>query len=175
VLWRTASRSVRRGDPQDRRKDANGGPLVMQDAEGEHNPAQTSALLGSTLVGEADPVPGRSVRVARPSAWLLGRLAGRRGARVTFSWTGFRAVRTAGAQALWLRGCCTRGTLLPETIARGAWIRQVLIELRTSLVLKRRSIAWWRCGQLHFVLSLLHSLRSRPASGSAVWGCSPPK
>ncbi|HIQ20661.1 MAG TPA: glycosyltransferase family 2 protein [Planctomycetes bacterium] len=136
-------------------REANGEIVVTVDADGEHDPADIPALVAPIITGEADLVLGRRSSVPRASERFLSWLTRLRVRGVYDVGTGFRALRTALARELEIRGRCTCGIFVLETFLHGATVREVPVKIRPPLTYKRRRLMWEHLPQTFYVLRLL--------------------
>lgn len=122
--------------------------VVTIDADGEFPPAAIPRLVEPIVEGRADMVQGaRSSRLRvseRVLTWLANRVA-----PVGDSGTGLRALRTALARRLEIRGRCICGVLALEAHRLGARIEEIPVELRR--VEKPRGTAWYHLEQLYWL------------------------
>lgn len=126
--------------------------VVTLDADGEFSAADIPRLVTPIVNNEADMVQGQRSWIPRPSERFLNWLADRK-SPVGDSGTGLRALRSALAQSLEIRGACICGILTLEVASRGGRILNLPIELRETG--KPRRIAWFHLRQLVYLLPWL--------------------
>ena len=127
---------------------ARGNIIVTMDADGEHDPSDIPKIVVPILKGEADLVLGRREYI--PVSELFIKCLVRVRTPVHDHGTGFRAMTKELAQTLPLRGKCTCGTLVLETVSRGARIKEIPIKIRE--IKKKRKIRWIHMIQIIYVL-----------------------
>jgi glycosyltransferase involved in cell wall biosynthesis len=134
-------------------REATGDVVVTMDADGEHRAEDIPRLVRPILVGQADLVLGRRPHIARPSEQFLNWLTRLRVKGIGDTGTGFRALRRELALKLELHGRCICGISVLESVALGARVTEMPIEL--TRVEKPRRIAWFHLPQVCHVLRWL--------------------
>lgn len=119
---------------------ATGSIVVTVDADGEMPVERIADLVAPIAAGHADIVQGHRSSVPRVSERAVSAIA-RLGGPVGDSGTGFRAIRTALARELDIRGSCICGSLALDALGRRARIFEVPVETR-PIAGRRRRVAW---------------------------------
>jgi len=130
-------------------REAKGDIIVCLDGDGEHDPAFIPKLVKPITDGEADLVLGKREYITRLSERFLNWLVNFK-VRVSDSGTGYRALRKELAVKLELRGKCTCGVLLLESIRYGALFTEV--DVTNQEIDKERNIAWGHFKQFFYLL-----------------------
>ncbi|OYT27595.1 MAG: glycosyltransferase [Candidatus Altiarchaeales archaeon ex4484_96] len=130
-------------------REAKGDIIVTLDGDGEHDPAYIPKLVKPITDGEADLVFGVRAHITRLSERLLNQIVNLK-VKVLDSGTGFRALKKELAVKLELRGECTCGILLLESLRHGAVFREIPVYNRQ--INKKRAIAWGHLKQFFYLL-----------------------
>ena len=133
-------------------REASGDIVLTLDADGEFSADDIPSLVQPIIDGDAEMVQGHRDTIPRPSERFLTWISQKKG-DVGDSGTGLRAIQTALAKQLEIKGICICGVLSLEVISKGGRITEVPITLQK--VDKPRKIAWFHLGQFLLLLPWL--------------------